>query len=391
MLSALETLVEHSLVFVQRDSDGGVFYRLLEPVRHYAAEMLQRSGEEADARDQHAAYFISYAEQAAPQYQGQDGVIWLERTESESDNLRAALQWTLTSADGSSAARLAWALWQPWWHRSEFDEGRRAVEAVLQLPLPPIWRARVLVVHASLCDAQGDRSAARQSWATALDIARAEHDQAGEAYGLAGLAVLAMPTDPDLATVQLQEALRLAETVGEDWLTSLCNIWLGALTVAGGDPAAARPPLERAISAARSRGDRMVISVGLVNLAQAALLEDRVEEAESHLKEGLALTRGMGTQVNLGVILSLLAVAAGRRHDWPAAAALLGAAERIAETPGARIHDSYLHDQDALTDTRAAACSVMGEVAFDEAFASGRSVNVDDLVARLLQRSADQP
>jgi predicted ATPase len=112
VLALLETLVEHSLVTVRHDHDGATQYGLLEPIRQFAGDLLRENGEEHAARDAHVAYFLAFAEQAAPQYHGHDQVLWLERTEWQTDNLRAAMAWALASGDGQSAARLGWALWQ---------------------------------------------------------------------------------------------------------------------------------------------------------------------------------------------------------------------------------------------------------------------------------------
>ena len=375
-LASLETLVEHSLVMVLHDPDGRLKYRLLEPIRQYAAELLKRTGEVGTVQAAHATYFLSYAERADPRYHGRDQVIWLERADWETDNLRAAMQTVLAAHDGLKAARLGWALWLPWWNRGQFDEGRRCMEAALQLETPPIWRSRIHVVHASLCDAQGDTVLAAKSWAAALDLARSQSDPVGEAYGLAGAALVAMSSNPEEANRKLGEALPLAEATGEHWLQTLCTIWLGTLKVAAGDPETARPLFEHAVASARDRGDRMLTSVGLINLAQAALLRGPNAEAESYLKECVTLAAGMGTHVNMGVVLALLAITTAHRPDWKRSATLMGASERMRQIQGAHIHASYLYDPQALADTTSAARTHLGQEAFDVAFHTGESMDL---------------
>ena len=65
---------------------GAARYRLLEPVRQYALEKLEESGEAEAARRAHAAYFL--AEEAEPELleAGQGG--WLRRLRTELGNLR---------------------------------------------------------------------------------------------------------------------------------------------------------------------------------------------------------------------------------------------------------------------------------------------------------------
>jgi predicted ATPase/transcriptional regulator with XRE-family HTH domain len=390
VLGTVEVLVEHSLVTVVDEPPRPLHYRLLEPVRQFAAGLLADRGEGQSVRARHAAYFLGYAEEAAPELQRKDRVRWLERAEWETDNFRTAMQWLLDSADGERAARLAWALWQPWWNRGEYAEGQRSVEAVLALDLPPVWRGRVLVVHASVCDAQGDRARAGASWAAALELARAEGDDVGKAYGLAGLALVAMPDEPGRAVDLLDQAIPLADSVDEPWLHALCLIWRGALHTAAGKPDAARPLLEQALRSTRSREDRMITCVALVNLSQVALAEGRVDEAETHLAECIALTARMGTLVNMEVGLALLAVTSSARRRWRTAAVLLGAAERMRELLGAPIHDSYLLDPRLLDETADTVRASLGEDDFRAAVRDGSRMDPESaarfVATRVLHR-----
>src|SRR5262252_6361391 len=50
ILRLIERLVDQSLVVAQQGECDGTRYRLLEPVRQYACEQLQESGEEAEVR-----------------------------------------------------------------------------------------------------------------------------------------------------------------------------------------------------------------------------------------------------------------------------------------------------------------------------------------------------
>jgi predicted ATPase len=64
-------------------------YRLLEPVRQYALEKLQESGEAGATKRAHAQYFLAMAEEAEPELLGPREAQWYGRLEEEHDNLRA--------------------------------------------------------------------------------------------------------------------------------------------------------------------------------------------------------------------------------------------------------------------------------------------------------------
>jgi predicted ATPase len=83
--------VEKSLVVVKGGDERGVRYRLLEPVRQYALERLEESGEAEAAKRAHARYFLTLAEEAEPELLGPQEAEWYSRLEEELDNIRAAL------------------------------------------------------------------------------------------------------------------------------------------------------------------------------------------------------------------------------------------------------------------------------------------------------------
>jgi predicted ATPase len=58
-MDVLSGLVEKSLVVSKAAEPEGVRYRLLEPIRQYAMEKLEESGEAEDAKRTHAEYFLS--------------------------------------------------------------------------------------------------------------------------------------------------------------------------------------------------------------------------------------------------------------------------------------------------------------------------------------------
>src|SRR5262249_2918112 len=91
VLDSLQHLVDRSLVLAELHDDGADRYRMLETLQQYAAERLAESGEEAEARLQHATYFLVLAEQAEGELRGPREVEWSGRLEIESENLRTAL------------------------------------------------------------------------------------------------------------------------------------------------------------------------------------------------------------------------------------------------------------------------------------------------------------
>src|SRR5207244_4351842 len=88
-------------------------YRLLETVRQYARDKRIESGEEDMLRERHLACFLRMGEEALLQLSGSEQAVWLNRLETEHDNLRAALAWCQEGeGHAETGLRLAGALWR---------------------------------------------------------------------------------------------------------------------------------------------------------------------------------------------------------------------------------------------------------------------------------------
>jgi predicted ATPase len=131
VLELTSKLVEKSLVVAElRVGDVGR-YRMVEPVRQYAWERLQESGEAEEVRRRHAEFFLALAGEAAPQLTGAQQQEWANRLEADHDNMRGALSWSL-ERESEPALRLAGALARFWEIRSHCLEGSRWIEAAIR-------------------------------------------------------------------------------------------------------------------------------------------------------------------------------------------------------------------------------------------------------------------
>ena len=98
VLQHLERLVDKSLVTVQ-ERPRAPRYGMLEMVREYALECMERDGESAEVRTRHADYFYALGIEARDGIWAGKSAEWLDRIAEEHDNFRAALQWSLETDD----------------------------------------------------------------------------------------------------------------------------------------------------------------------------------------------------------------------------------------------------------------------------------------------------
>ena len=131
VLDLFSGLVEKSLMLAEEQKESGLRYRMLEPVKQYGREKLEEADESASVRRRHADFFLALAERVQPKLRGPEDKKWLDRLESEHDNMRAALSYALESEDAELAMRLAGVLGTFWYMHSHSDEGRKWLEAAL--------------------------------------------------------------------------------------------------------------------------------------------------------------------------------------------------------------------------------------------------------------------
>jgi non-specific serine/threonine protein kinase len=150
VLELLDELLARSLVYAYR-AGGLPRYGMLETVRQYGLQPLERAGEAAVVRDRYLTWGVTLTEQATPGLLGSEQTTWLARLGREHDNLRAGLQWAQDRGLGTLGLRLAAGLWKFWRGHGHRSEGRRWFAALLALPATD--DATSLAVRASAFEA----------------------------------------------------------------------------------------------------------------------------------------------------------------------------------------------------------------------------------------------
>ena len=133
VLDGLSQLVEQSLVQPTMGPDGAR-YRLLEPIRAYAASRLAEDDTALETGRRHALAYLALVEAAAPHMPGGGQRAWLDRLTAEHDNLRAAVAWMLEHGETELALRFAATAWRFWQLRGHLAEGTATMARILEMP-----------------------------------------------------------------------------------------------------------------------------------------------------------------------------------------------------------------------------------------------------------------
>jgi predicted ATPase/DNA-binding CsgD family transcriptional regulator/tetratricopeptide (TPR) repeat protein len=131
IVDLLGGLIDKSLIQFDPSRGSAPRYSMLVTVRQYARERLAECSEEGLVRTRHLEYFLSLALQAEPHLRSSHAKTWLTRLEWDLDNLRAALDCSI-SGPIEQGLCLSTRLYWFWWTRDHCLEGAKWLERLLQ-------------------------------------------------------------------------------------------------------------------------------------------------------------------------------------------------------------------------------------------------------------------
>jgi predicted ATPase/DNA-binding CsgD family transcriptional regulator len=390
VLDLLTRLVDKSLVLVG-EVEHAARYRLLEPVRQYAWQRLEASGEANAARARHLGFFVALAERAATFLRGPEQVAWLTRLEQEQDNLRAALRWAEEGGDGESLTRLAGALAPFWEGHSHVNEARRWLDAALDpswnVPVTTSARAKALLGAGRMAFLAGDYDKAVGRFAESLGLADQLGIRAGAAAALVDLGMaLRLQRNVPRSVQVLEEGLALYRELGDRAGIALALLNLGATLRIQGAVDRSRILLEDSLSLFRDEGDVRCIAITQAMLGHTALQQGDARLAAVRFTEGLAGCVEAGDRWFVVYDLMGLAAALVGSGKVARAARLLGAARAIGDAPGnPLVNVGRITYGSLVEDVRAR----LSEEEFARVWAEGQAMSFDQAVRYAL--AADEP
>lgn len=326
VMDGVSSLVEKSLLSArdgaqqQAGADGELRFWMLETIHSYAKEKLEESGEVEAARLRHALYYLRLAEEAEPHLRGPEQKQWLDRLDSEHDNIRTALTWALQHGEGELAQRIAGPVWRFWMGRGYLTEGRTWLTRARQAHAGHT-HARALVCRAggSLAQVQSDYAEARKLSEEALLIFRELGDHLNEARTLNNLGIAAYEQgNLEEAQHHFSQALQIYRDLGDDWGIAAALTNVGLVVMDMDAPSAAKGYHAEALTIFRALDDKRSAAIALNNLAVLAHQEGNYQDAHTMWHECVSLYREMGYKEGLGLTLANLGVLArdmGRHED----------------------------------------------------------------------------
>ena len=424
VLRHMSALVDKSLV-QQTNIQHEPRFTMLETVREYALERLEKSGESERWRRRHANYFLELAEEAERASQGPLQAARLDQLEAEYDNLRATLAWSLTpQGDTQMGLQLTGALSHFWYVRKHHSESRMWLQSALERSSDATAaRAKVLVGAGRLAWFQGELARSSLLLKESLTLYQDLGDDAGAAWALLclgrteisrgnrrrgetivqeSLAVLRqqgnmwaiaralialgagalLEDNVDRAMAKFQEALAICQDLQNAEGVALSLLYLGRAAHLRGDNAHSNTLLQESLVLFKDLGDSRGVAEVLLEMGRVAHAQGNDVRALALCRESLVLSRKLGDKSYIAFCLTALAGVIQSTGQAARAAQLFGAAEMLLESLDAVLDPggSLEYDSDL-----AAARLQLGEESFEEARAEGRSMTFEQVVAHALE------
>ncbi len=302
IVDGVEALTDKSLLKREERGEEPRFF-MLETIREYAVEIFSKDDGAGALRRSHFDYFLKFAKQARSFLEKSEQAIWLNRLESEHDNLRAAILWAKENRLTKQGAQVADALSLFWLMRGYPTEGRARLAEILSQRDDLIDKelyARLLNQAGLLARYQRDYKSAAAFISESLEISRKLGDQHAIANALANLGFVVLHQE-NLAQANeyYLEALAIYQELNREQGIADSSSNLALIEFCKGNYETAYYYNEESLLLWQKLEDKQGIAWALSHIGNVALQQGQYTEAQDFLGRSLtiALETGIKWQI----------------------------------------------------------------------------------------------
>jgi non-specific serine/threonine protein kinase len=294
VIELLGNLINKSLIRVEGPSEsvqGETRYGMLETIREYAREKLREAGEESMLRSRHLEFFLNMVEDVGPKLEGPEQKILLDQLETEIDNLRAGMDWTLEKKEVITALRFAGAFPRFWFIRAHHNEGVERLKMILDHPeaqQPTPERLRALNAYLFMLWPAGQLTEMQPRGEEALALGIELGDRWNSGFALLWLGISATAQgDYARARSYLEQSLEIWQGVKEKTYAAWSYVFRGEVAMLQGDTSDAQEFYVQSLPLLREAQDYPFLAIPLRRLGQLAMFQGDLQKAAAFIKESL--------------------------------------------------------------------------------------------------------
>ena len=385
-------------------------YSMLDTVRRYGIEHLERDACLERAARRHAHWILEETERAAAGLAGPEEAAWAATIEDSLDELRAAHRW-LVGHDLEGALRLTaalrrYALWRGhseifrWaevaaaaaagtglpllpqallaastgaWQRGDLAGARAAADAIPGAGVPAQTRRAALEASADIALLVGELHRAEAQFTEAYGLAMAAGDVLQAIWDIGSAAVTAGYIGDTERALQLAAAASsAAEGCGSPSAQAFAHFVIGEI-LAPDQPQAAEAHLWTSIDFSAIADSRFVTGLAEVALAASRSRQQDIAAALTHCRSAIDRWHRVGAWTPLWVAIRTVITLLVRAAAVEDAAVLLGGAQSA--RTGA---PSFGVDAATMLDAAEQLRQALGDETFERLLGSGQSMSEDE-------------
>lgn len=366
MLTAIEALVEHSLVQCRPLADGDVRFSLLESLRGFATQQLRAHEEEDAVRANHAAHVLAWLEQHRWDADQLRPPAWLDQVDLDYPNIRAALEYLVNGGAHERELRLVTLLSEYWMFRGSVSEGIGHITAAIERDSRPSGKmlGEATIQCAFLHFLAGDMQTALEFGEASIPLIRKNCSPNTLGVALQALAIiLGAGLQRWAEAIELLREAERYQSVSNPYATSI----LGELYVRMGDIERGVAAIESTLPVFRDQGSWLNAGFHLLTLGTIEAGRGNPHLAAERLAESLRLMRKSGATNQALFPLTQVTLLAADAELPCATARLLGMVARFRQLGIELQPHSVQPMQQAETNARAGC----GNARFIDQFEAG--------------------
>jgi non-specific serine/threonine protein kinase len=358
-LRELRALIANSLVRRTELPGQESRYTMLETVREFGLECLQKSGEADAVRQRYAAYYLGLARRVEAALNTHDREVWLDRLESEQGNVHSVLSWAIERQDAELALDLAGSLLPFWQFRFYSNVGQDWAQQALTLNrdvTAPVLR-KALFCAGTLAYMNGKVADARKLLDDALVKYHEAGDQAMTGRVESTLGRIAWDQgELEVARAWFDSATKRFDASGDKAGLAWCLHYQGLVAFTGRDYRQAATCLHDASTLWQSLGFNWELTCCIPgHLADVARAQGKLDDAMRLYQECLSLNWDRQDLENVAWSLVGLAIIAHADGQVEQAARLMALAGQFRERTGApltpHIDRDHLHAAEMILES----------------------------------------
>ena len=302
VLELLGQLTEKSIIIYENERER---YRILESLKYYGEEKLTESDEYENLIKKHLNYYKEMSEEAEPELDGKDVFLWLEKIESDHNNIQTAIYRSINERKNiDEAAILAGSMGRFWDIRGHYSTGKLLLDKILLSGISRSVSGKVLYSNGFLLTKMGDYGTALEHYQKCLEIGGDTVDKNLVAGSLQGMGnVFYLQGKFEKAKKYYNESLEMRKESEDKRGTSNSLYGLGSVAYYQGDYELAKKHFHESLEIRRDIGDNLGVGESINGLGGVAFYQGDFQLAKKYYEECLLINREIGQKAGVAYTL----------------------------------------------------------------------------------------